>query len=350
MDVLDLDVVHDEPLAVEIRGREREGLARDALALERVAHEAGDADARGARAQEDDALLLDRDPRDAAAGDHARDGHGGRPLDVVVEAGDDLLVAVEEAERVRLLEVLPLEEDLREAALDGLDELLDEGVVLGAPQPREPPAEVELVVQQRLVVRSDVEADRERLGRVDARRRGVKGELADRDPHPAGTLVAEAEDPLVVGHDDEADVREGRVPEDLVDAPAVCGRDPEAPRPPEDVAELLAGPPDDRRVDDRQELLDVVHEDAVEQVLVAVLERGEPDVLLEHVRLARDVRVDAPRLLLHRADRVRKESFEAVGLTLLFGESRAFCVQGVPEQPGAPVGHLQPRPALGIVP
>ena len=38
------------------------------------------------------------------------------------------------------------------------------------------------------------------------RRRRVQRELADRDGHPAGALVAEAEDPLVVGDDDQPDV------------------------------------------------------------------------------------------------------------------------------------------------
>jgi hypothetical protein len=350
VDVLDLDVVDDKPLTVEVRGREREGLAREALAGERVAQKTGDADARGARAQKDDALLLDRDPRHAAAGEHARHRHGGRPLDVVVERGDGLLIAVEEAERVHLLEVLPLEEDLREAALDGLDELLDEGVVLGAPKAREPPAEIEGVVQERLVVRSDVEADRQRLRGVDARGGRVEGQLADRDPHAARALVTEAEDALVVGHDDEPHVRERRVAEDVVDPAPVGGRDPEPAGASEDVAELLAGPPDDRRVDDRQELLDVVHEKPVEQVLVAVLQGREADELLELVRLTRDVRVDAALLLLHRADGVGQEPLEAEGLPLLFAEGRALRVQGVPKQPCAPVGHLQPRRALGIVP
>ena len=57
-----------------------------------------------------------------------------------------------------------------------------------------------------------------------------------------------------------------------------AGRDPGAAGPPDDVAELLARPPDRRRVDDRQELLEVLGEEPVEQGRVAVLERGQPDV------------------------------------------------------------------------
>ena len=46
---------------------------------------------------------------------------------------------------------------------------------------------------------------------MDPRGGGVEGELADGDPHAAGPLVAQAEDPLVVGHHDQADVEIGGV-------------------------------------------------------------------------------------------------------------------------------------------
>ena len=60
--------------------------------------------------------------------------------------------------------------------------------------------------EQGRVVRADVERDRQRQGRVDAARRGIERELADRDGHAARALVAEAEDPLVVRDHDEPDV------------------------------------------------------------------------------------------------------------------------------------------------
>ena len=242
VDVLDLLVVHDETLAVEVRDGASQGLARETRAPERVAQQPGDADAGGACSENHDALVLERNSRRPAAGHDSGHGHGRGSLDVVVEAGDDLPIAVQQAEGVDLLEVLPLQESLREALLHGLDELLDQRVVLGAAQAWKPPAEVELVLQERFVVRADVEADGQRLRRVDARGRRVERQLADRNPHASRTLVAETEDALVVRHDDEADVVERGVAEDLVDPPAVCGRDPEPAGPAEDVAELLARP------------------------------------------------------------------------------------------------------------
>ena len=101
--------------------------------------------------------------------------------------------------------------------------------------------------------------------RIDARSGGVERQLADRYPHPSGPLVSEAQDAFVVGDDDQADVVAGRA-KDVVDPTDVVGRDPDAARTPEDVAELLAREADRRCVDDRQELLEIVDEEAVEQV------------------------------------------------------------------------------------
>src|ERR1019366_8935862 len=258
VDVLDLLVVHDEALAVEVRDGPSQVVPLKARAPERVAQQPGDADAGGTRSQDDDALVLERNSRRPAAGVDSGHGHGSGSLDVVVEAGEDLPIAIQQAEGVDLLEVFPLQERLREALLHGLDEFLDERVVLGAAQAWKPPAEVELISQERFVVRADVETDGKRERRVDARGRRVKRELADGNPHASRTLVAEPEDALVVGHDDEADVVERSVAEDLVNPPAVRGSDPDPAGPPEDVAELLARPPNRGRIDHGQELLHVV--------------------------------------------------------------------------------------------
>ena len=196
-------------------------------------------------------------PEAAQAGQHARDHDGGGPLDVVVERRHAVPVAVEDAQRVVLLEVLPLDDAVRPDLRDALDERLDERVVGRAPQTRRPMADVQRILEEGRIVGPDVERDRQRDGRVDPARR-VQGELADRDGHPAGALIAQAEDPLVVGDDDEPDVLVRALAEELRDPVAVGRRDPRPARPADDVAELLARPPDGRRVDDRQELLEVL--------------------------------------------------------------------------------------------
>ena len=166
-------------------------------------------------------------------------------------------------------------------------------------------AEVERVGQEGRVVGPDVERDRQRERRMDAAAGRVQGELADRDGHPAGALVAETEDPLVVGDDDEPDVVVRALAQELRDPVAVGRGDPDAAGPPDDVAELLARPPDRRRVDDRQELLEVLGEEPVEERRVAVLERRHPDVALERVVLAAEVLELELDLLLDGQDPVR---------------------------------------------
>ena len=72
---------------------------------------------------------------------------------------------------------------------------------------------IEGIAEQLLVVRADVQHDREALHGVDASGGGVQGELADRDRHPVGPEIAEAEDALAVGYDNDFGLVELRVDE-----------------------------------------------------------------------------------------------------------------------------------------
>ena len=184
----------------------------------------------------------------------------------------------------------------------------------------------------------DVERDRQRQGRVDAAGRGVQGELADRDGHAAGALVAEAEDPLVVGDDDEPDVLVRALAEQLRDPVAVRGRDPGPAGAADDVAELLARPPDRRRVDDGQELVEVLGEEPVEERRVAVLEGGQPDVALERVVLDPEVLELELDLLLDRQHPVRQEPAQPERVALLVREREVLGQEPAAEErrPGEP--------------
>ena len=116
----------------------------------------------------------------------------------------------------------------------------------------------------------------------------------------------------------------GRVAQDLRDAVDVLGRDPDAARPPQDVAVFLAGPPDGRRVDDRQELLDVLGQDPVEERRVAILQGSQADVLLEVVVLAPEVLDLEVDLLLDRQDAIRQQAAEAEDVALLRREGEVL--------------------------
>ncbi|MDV7399358.1 hypothetical protein RZS08_48550, partial [Arthrospira platensis SPKY1] len=102
-----------------------------------------------------------------------------------------------------------------------------------------------------------VEGDRESGVGRDARAGRVEAELPDRDTHPARALVPEAEDPLAVRHDDDRRLGGVVVPEDLLDVVLLVDADVEAAPATEDVRELLARLADDRRVDDREHLVEV---------------------------------------------------------------------------------------------
>ena len=91
------------------------------------------------------------------------------------------------------------------------------------------------------------------------------------------------------------------VVQEVGDAAGIVGRDPEAARTAHDVAELLARPTHGGRVDDGHELLDVLHEEPVEERLVAVLQGRQADVLLELVGLAPHVLELQGHLLLDGA-------------------------------------------------
>ena len=276
--------------------------------------------------------------------DPAENDRGGA-LDVVVERADAVAIAVEDPQRVVLLEVLPLDDAARPALGDAGDERLDQRVVRRAAQPRLAMPEIQRVGEEERVVGPDVERHRQRQRRMDARCRGVERELADRDRHAACALVAEAEDPLVVGDDDQPDVVVRAVAEELRDPVDVGRRDPQPARPADDVAELLAGPPDRRRVDDRQELLGVLREQPVEERRVAILERRQADVLLERVRLPAEVLELQLDLLIDRQDAVREEPDEPERGPLVGWEGEVLRQEPGPEQgrrpegdPGRPTG------------
>ena len=119
---------------------------------------------------------------------------------------------------------------------------------------------------------------------------------------------------------------------DVVDPTDVVGGDPDAARTPEDVAELLAGEADRRRVDDRQELLEVLDKEAIEQRLVAVLERGESDVPLQVIWLAPDVLQLQCDLLVDRGHARRQQAVQAVQIAFPRRERRPFVEERLRDQ------------------
>src|SRR6185312_6302772 len=150
----------------------------------------------------------------------------------------------------------------------GGDELLDEIVVVLPAHAAVVPADIERISQALGIVGADVDQHRQRRGRIDTAAGGVERELADWDAHAAGALIAEAEDALAVGDDDHLGVVEQRVGEDLLQRALARQRQEQAARLAEQAAEGAATGANRRRVDDRQQFLEILRQQRVEQGLV----------------------------------------------------------------------------------
>ena len=305
----------NQAVAVEHHDGRSGGTWVHALGDELALQEGGDADRRATRAEEHEAVGGQAPTLSASGKETGEDDRSGS-LDVVVEARLPVAVAGEDAHRIVALEILPLDDGRREHPGHRLHERLDDRIVGRAAQARRPVSDVQRIVKELAAVGPYIERDGQGVRRIDARGCRVQGQLSDRDRHPAGSLVAQAQDALVVGDDDQADVVAGR-PQDAIDPADVVRGDPDPTRTPDDVTELLTGKTDRRRVDDREEFLEVLDQQPIEQGLVAVLESGQSDVPLEFIGLAPDVLQFQRNLLVDRCHTRWQEPVQAEGVAFI---------------------------------
>ena len=83
--------------------------------------------------------------------------------------------------------------------------------------------------------------------------------------------VAEAKNAFAVGDDNDLHIARGPIVQDFLHLPAVVARNVKAARSAEDVAVFLARLAHRRRVNDRHQLLQIIHDDAVEERFVPIL-------------------------------------------------------------------------------
>ena len=243
----------------------------------------GDADARGAGTEDDYPVLGERGLAGAGAGQHGGEVDRAGALHVVVEGEYVAAVAVEDAAGVAGTEVLPVQQRVGEDLQCGGDVGVDEGVVGLLRGPLVPHAQIERVLEQLRPVGADIQDHRQGAGRVDAARRGVDGELAGRDVDAADAPVADAEDGLGVGGDDEVNLVGGQLrgAQGGLDLVRCIDAEIHTAWAAVLMAVLLDGLADRRGVDDGQQLAEVVDEHPVEQDLIAVVQGGQVDVLVE---------------------------------------------------------------------
>ena len=221
---------------------------------------------------------------------------------------------------------------MRPALAHGIDEGGDERVIGVAAHPLVLPADILRIVQVLAAVGADVENDRQRRRRMQPGAGGIERELADRNAHAAGALVAEAEDALAVADDDRLDAVEARIAEDAADVVLVRIAEKQAAGFAENARELLAAQPDRRRIDDRHHLFDVLRQQRVEQCLVGVLQAAQEDVFLDiAAELAEGVE-PALDLVIERGDVGRQQPVQLEGIALGLGKGRALVEQRIVEE------------------
>ena len=152
-------------------------------------------------------------------------------LDVVVEGAEPIAIALQQPRRIRAGEIFPLQQNVRPASLHGGDECFDEVVVLLPAHAMVLPADVDRIAEQRFVVGSRIEQNRQAMLRRNSAERGVERHLPDGDAHAAGALVAEAENALAIADHDAAHIVVARVGENLIDPIPIGIADEQSARP-----------------------------------------------------------------------------------------------------------------------
>ena len=323
-------VVHQQAPAVQHAQALIQILLRDPVQAQGRLDLPRDPEPGGARAVNHDPLIGELLALDPERGEDAGQGNGTGTLNVVVERQHPVAVALQDGEGVVLAQVLPLDQRSREQAGERLDELGDQLVVGLARHPLAAPAEIQVVLQQLPVVGADVQADGQGCGGIDACTGRVQRKLAHRDRHTAGALIADAENGLVVGNHRQAHVAAlGRGLQHLADAAAIGGRDPQAPPTLKHLTELLGRQAHRGRIDDGHELRQVVLQQPVVEMLVAVLQGRQLPVAIQRVvHHGEPVVYPFCLLVLGIAGR-RQQTGEAEQTALLRGERAAFVQQRV---------------------
>ena len=99
-----------------------------------------------------------------------------------------------------------------------------------------------------------------------------------------------------------------------------------------DFAETLAAFADGRRVDERQQFVDVPRQNGIEQRLVHVLQVAEKGVALEVCADGAQCLHPTLDLLVERADVGRQQAMQSEEIALGLGERRAFVEHGFVDQ------------------
>ncbi|CCJ96999.1 hypothetical protein BN130_3343 [Cronobacter malonaticus 507] len=203
------------------------------------------------------------------------------------------------------------------------------------------PAHIERIVQQLLIVGADIQHDRQRIRRADAAAGGVERELADRNPHAADALVAEAENTLAVGHHDHFDVMDRHVLQDVIHVVAVRPGDEHPAGAAVNFRKTFAGRAHRRGVDDGHHHLKMVFQQAIKQGFVGVLDVAQVNVFINIRFEIFKLSPRTLRLLFNGFHHFRQQPQQVEIAALFHAEGAALVQQRELQQNGAGVGNVK---------
>ena len=199
-------IVGEQPVHVHAPKPPRRLLERQTLIDHHIANQVGDADAGDACAENDDALIPQQRSADAHRGNRGCQRDRARALQIVAERADLAAIFFEDAASVAGPKIFPLQQRVRKQLRGGLDIGVDEGVVAFSADPRMPVPRVHRIGEQAFPVGAHVQHHRNHARRIDPARRRIDRQFADGDFDSADAPIADAEDLLGVGGQDQVDI------------------------------------------------------------------------------------------------------------------------------------------------
>jgi hypothetical protein len=108
-------------------------------------------------------------------------------------------------------EIFELDQRLRISLPDRFHKLVHQFHVGRSVDPALRQADVEGIFKKRLIVRPDIDRDRQTVRRIDAGTGSVECKFTDRNPHPVRSQIPEPKYPFAIGHHNDGDVIVGPV-------------------------------------------------------------------------------------------------------------------------------------------
>ena len=269
-------------------------------------------------------MIGERVSQRAATGEQTSNGNRRRALNVVVEATHSIAVARQQRDRRSVVEVLELDAAARIHLLHRHHKLLEQRVELSATRARLAQTWIERIVEELLVVGSDIDHHGHAARWMNSANRGVEREFAHGNAHAANAQIAQAEDALAIGHANDAHIDLRPIAQNVGHSTAMFEREVQPLGPPHDVAKLLTRLSNRRCVNNRHVARRIRAQQLIEEPLVSILQLGKKNVALEVIGAHRQLHARTLLLRCTVIDRVGEQPGESKQFALGLRERRAL--------------------------